>query len=67
VDAEDLDLNAEIIVSSRSESACRYLTATDYQITESGNVSFIAGERITLGEGFVVDSGGRFSAAIGSP
>jgi len=67
IDAEDLNLEGEIIVSSRTESACRYLTATDYQITESGDVSFIAGEGITLGNGFVVNSGGNFTAVIGSP
>lgn len=45
--------------------ACRTLTTTDpFEITSGADVTFVAGERITLASGFSVASGGVFTAVI---
>ncbi len=67
VDISNLTLENYIATSSRTESACQTLTATDYEVSGTGNVTFIAGERIILRDGFRVSAGGKFTAALGVP
>ena len=50
-----------------TRGACRTLTAgPGVTVTASANVQFVAGERITLQPGVVIQSGGRFTATISS-
>ncbi|HUF76659.1 MAG TPA: hypothetical protein VMM35_10290 [Longimicrobiales bacterium] len=47
------------------DSACQTLTAApDVVIASAAEVTFLAGQRINLGDGFRVDSGARFTARI---
>ncbi len=43
---------------------CLSLTAADVDVLSSGDVTFQAGDRITLKNGFSVASGGNFTAAV---
>ncbi len=67
IDIQQLVLQGDTVTATRTESACQTVTATLYEVTDTGNVTFIAGERIVLGDGFRVSVGGRFTAVIGAP
>jgi hypothetical protein len=46
-------------------AACQTLTAApDVVIASPAEVTFLAGQKIILGDGFRVDSGARFTARI---
>lgn len=64
VHADHLALTGERINGQENFIACRTLAATDFVIGRSADVSFRAGERITLGPGFVVERGAQFDAVI---
>ena len=54
------------INDTRTEEACNSITAgTDYNIEFPGNVTFRAGEKIILEDGFSVGQGAVFTAEIG--
>ena len=52
------------VSDSRVEQACLTVTAGPYSVVAPGNVTFLAGRRITLRNGFSVGSGAAFTAAI---
>lgn len=61
----DVLLSNETISSDRVVAACQTLTAApDVVIAAPAEVTFLAGQRIILGDGFRVDSGARFTARI---
>jgi hypothetical protein len=61
----DVVLSNETISSDRVVAACQTLTAAPDVVIESpAEVTFLAGQRIILGDGFRVDSGARFTARI---
>ena len=60
-----LDLGAQAVTTKESFEACRTLTAgSGFVVGTAGDVTFAAGERITLGDGFSVASGGHFVAGV---
>jgi microsomal dipeptidase-like Zn-dependent dipeptidase len=60
-----LDLAGWEIGWSEAFESCGTITAPDFHVlAPDGDVTFRAGEEILLGNGFQVDSGGRFSAEI---
>ena len=67
VDIPNLALESYIATSYRIESACQTLTSTTYEVSATGDVTFIAGESIAIGNGFTVLVGGRFVAVNGTP
>ena len=68
IDIPELVLDGQIITStSRTESACETVTATAYEVADASNVTFIAGQRITLGDGFSVSAGSTFTVVLGTP
>ncbi len=57
-----LVLSGMSVDSQETHEAGLSITATDFEILSSGDVLFSSGELISLGDGFVVASGGTFSA-----
>jgi hypothetical protein len=58
-------LSNETISTDRVVAACQTLTAApDVVIASPAEVTFVAGQRIVLGDGFRVESGARFTAKI---
>ena len=58
----DLTVPDQTLSSSQTLEACNHLTANDVDITGGADVVFQAGETVTLGSGFSVDSGASFTA-----
>ena len=67
IDVNDLVLQGDIITVLKHESACTSISATLYEVADRGDLTFLTGEEIILGDGFKVLSGGVFEAAIGHP
>jgi endonuclease I len=61
---ETWDVSGREVDSARTFTACTALTAGDFGVMGSGDVTFRAGERIALADGFRVESGGSFRAVI---
>ncbi len=62
--APTLDLTGVTVSTAEMYEACDTLTADTFTIESTGDVSFRAGDRIELGNGFFVASGGKFAAEI---
>jgi extracellular elastinolytic metalloproteinase len=66
--SDDLDLQSQTITSTQLFEACQTITAgSGFQIDTPGDVTFHAGAKIILENGFSVGSGARFTAVIGTP
>lgn len=60
-----LDLGAQTVTTTTTFQACLTITAgAGFVVASSGDVTFRAGQRIALGDGFSVQSGGHFSAGV---
>jgi hypothetical protein len=64
----DLVLNHQTVTQTEAFEACKTITAgTNFQINSPGDVTFQAGERIILENGFSVGAGAKFRAVIATP
>lgn len=55
----------QTVSSTESYEACDTLSAVDgFEVTATGDMTFLAGRRIVLGDGFVVRSGASFRAVV---
>lgn len=60
-----LDLAGQTVDTVAIFEACDTLTAADgFRVSAPGEVTFRAGNRIVLGDGFSVDAGAHFTALI---
>ncbi len=57
-------LAPDTVSDARLEQACLTVTAGPYTIVAPGDVTFLAGRRITLRNGFAVGSGAAFTAVV---
>jgi uncharacterized protein YkwD len=64
---DDLDLDFEFVNTTETYVACDTITAEEFTVGGSGDVTFDAGQRIILRDGFAVEAGGKFTARVGSP
>lgn len=63
--SQELDLGAPGVDTCQVYEACDTITAGDgFQVEATGDVTFRAGRRIVLGDGFSVASGGSFRAVV---
>lgn len=65
--AEDLVLSGGVVNNTRTEEACKTITASSYSVGSSGDVLLHAGRTVILGNGFQVASGGALRIEIGVP
>jgi len=65
--AEDLVLTGDVVNNTRTEEACKTITASSYSVQSSGDVLLHAGRTVILGNGFGVASGGILRIEIGVP
>jgi bacillolysin len=63
----DLYLSNETVSATTTYQACNSITADDFHIVLAGDVTFQAGNRITLGDGFSVGAGRQFKAVLQTP
>ena len=63
----DVELADQGISSPAVYEACDSIVARNFEILPGGVVTFYAGKRVELGNGFSVAAGGSFTAAIGLP
>lgn len=64
---DDLRLSNQVVNGTQFFRACNEISAAhNYRVSASGNLTFRAGERITLGRGFSIERGGAFSAQLHS-
>lgn len=61
---ESWNVSGRTVDSARTFTACTTVTAGDFEVGGSGEVTFRAGERIVLEDGFRVATGGSFEAVI---
>lgn len=64
VGTSDLALADETILDTRVYEACETITAERFTVGSTGDVTFRAGSKIVLGDGFRVESDGSFVAEI---
>lgn len=65
---DTLDLSQQDVEGLQFFRACQTITAGDaYRVTASGELTFRAGDRIVLADGFSVETGGNFTAEISPP
>lgn len=63
----NLDVPQQTVTTTETFEACDTISATSgFQVTGTGDVTFHAGRRIVLGDGFSVASGGSFRAIVDS-
>jgi len=63
----NLDVPQQTVSTSETFQACDTVSATaGFEVTATGDVTFHAGRRIVLGDGFSVASGGSFTAIVDS-
>jgi glucose/arabinose dehydrogenase len=61
---DHLVLDSQTVSDTRTEEACRTLTAGPYAVTSPGEVTFRAGETVILRDGFSVGAGAGFMAEV---
>ena len=62
---QDLDLDDSVIGTCQVYEACATVTAGNgFQVDATGDVTFRAGQKIVLGDGFSVAGGGTFRAVV---
>lgn len=62
---DDLELSSQDVTGTQFFRACQTITAgNDYRVTGTGDLTYRAGQRIVLADGFRVESGGSFVAEI---
>lgn len=65
--ASTLNVPQQSVSTTKTYEACDTVSATDgFEVTATGDVTFRAGNRIVLGDGFSVASGGSFRAVVDS-
>jgi hypothetical protein len=62
--ADHRELPVETVTDTRTEQACRSLTAGPYTVASPGDVTLVAGEAIVLGNGFTIGSGASLEVAV---
>jgi hypothetical protein len=61
----EVDLSAQTVNTAETFEACDTIAAGDgFEVGPSGDVTFRAGRRIVLRDGFSVAAGGSFTAAV---
>ena len=64
----NVDVPNQTVTGTASWEACDTITATSgFTVGATGDVTFQAGQRIVLGDGFAVLGGGSFAAVIAPP
>lgn len=64
---DNWDVSGRIVDSTRTFTACTSITAGDFRVVgDAGDVTFRAGGRIVLDDGFQVEAGSAFKAVIDS-
>ena len=64
---EDLVLSGGVVNNTRTEEACKTISASSYVVGGSGDVLLHAGRTVILGTGFQVANGGTLRIEIGVP
>jgi hypothetical protein len=63
----NLDVPQQTVSTTEAFEACDTVSATSgFEVTATGDVTFRAGRRVVLGDGFSVASGGSFRAVVDS-